>query len=68
MSLCSLLLSLETPNDVPDSSLTLIECLKRQAMALIRLRVQASWSEPLLVAHFTLLEISCHNLNMGAQW
>ena len=28
-------------------------------MALIRLRVCASWSEPLLVAHTTLLEISC---------
>ena len=29
-------------------------------MALIRLRVCAGWSEPLLVAHTTLLEISCH--------
>ena len=28
-------------------------------MALIRLRVCAGWSEPLLVAHTTLLEISC---------
>ena len=28
-------------------------------MALIRLRVCAGWSEPLLVAHATLLEISC---------
>ena len=27
--------------------------------ALIRLRVCADWSEPLLVAHTTLLEISC---------
>ena len=32
---------------------------KRLAMALIRLRVCAGWSEPLLVAHTTLLEISC---------
>ena len=33
---------------------------KRLAKALIRLRVCAGWSEPLLVAHTTLLEISCH--------
>ena len=33
---------------------------KRLAKALIRLRVCAGWSEPLLVAHITLLEISCH--------
>ena len=33
--------------------------LKRLAKALIRLRVCAGWSEPLLVAHTTLLEISC---------
>ena len=32
---------------------------KRQAKALIRLRVCAGWSEPLLVAHTTLLEITC---------
>ena len=32
---------------------------KRLAKALIRLRVCAGWSEPLLVAHTTLLEISC---------
>ena len=30
------------------------------AMALIRLHICAGWSEPLLVAHTTLLEISCH--------
>ena len=35
--------------------------VKRLAKALIRLRVGAGgWSEPLLVAHTTLLEISCH--------
>ena len=33
---------------------------KRQPKALIRLRIGAGWSEPLLVAHTTLLEISCH--------
>ena len=32
---------------------------KRLAKALIRLRLCAGWSEPLLVAHTTLLEISC---------
>ena len=40
------------------SSLTLI-IIKRQAKALISLRVCAGSSEPLLVAHTTLLEISC---------
>ena len=35
------------------------EIFKRQAMALIRLRICAGWSEPLLVAHTILLEISC---------
>ena len=29
----------------------------------LRLRVCAGWSEPLLVAHTTLLEITCHGLN-----
>ena len=33
---------------------------KQLAKALIRLRVGVGWSEPLLVAHTTLLEISCH--------
>ena len=32
---------------------------KRQAKALISQRVCPGWSEPLLVAHTTLLEISC---------
>ena len=41
------------------SSLTLIDILMRQAKALIRLRVCAGWSEALLVANTTLLEISC---------
>ena len=34
---------------------------KGQAKALIRLRIRAGWSEALLVAHTTLLEISCHS-------
>ena len=33
--------------------------LKGQAKALIRLRVWAGWSEPLLAAHTTMLDISC---------
>ena len=37
---------------------------KRLAKALISLRVCAGWSEPLLVAHTTLLEISCRGLNV----
>ena len=32
---------------------------KQLAKALISLRICAGWSEPLLVAHTTLLEISC---------
>ena len=32
---------------------------KQLAKALIRLHVCADWSEPLLVAHTTFLEISC---------
>ena len=36
--------------------------IKRLAKALISLRVCAGWSEPLLVAHTTLLEISYHGL------
>ena len=30
----------------------------------MKLRVCAGWSEPLLVAHITLLEISCHGSNV----
>ena len=37
---------------------------KRLAKALIRPRVCAGWSEPLLVAHTTLLEISCRGSYM----
>ena len=39
---------------------------KRLAKTLIRLRVCAGWSGPLLVAHTSLLEISCHGSNMFA--
>ena len=38
---------------------------KGLAKALISLRVCAGWSEPLLVAHTTLLEISCHGSNIN---
>ena len=47
-------------------------------MALIRLCIRAGWSEPLLVAHTTLLEISYHGSfaekanktvpDLGVQW
>ena len=36
-------------------------------MTLISLHVCAGWSEPLLVAHTTLLEISCHSSNFSYQ-
>ena len=36
-----------------------LRIFKLLAMALIRLPVCAGWSEPLLVKHTTLLEISC---------
>ena len=38
---------------------TIHRIMRRQAKALIRLRVCAGWSEPLLIAHATLMEISC---------
>ena len=42
----------------------------QQAKALISLRVCAGWYEPLLVAHTTLLEISCTgSINkQGSSW
>ena len=42
-------------------SLNTHRLFKRLGKALISLRVSAGWSELLLVAHTTLLEISCHN-------
>ena len=45
-------------------SLNTHRILKRLAKALIRLRVCAGWSEPLLVAHTTLLEISCTGIHI----
>ena len=39
-----------------------VKIFKRLAKTLIRLRIWAGWSEPLLVTHTTLLEISCHSL------
>ena len=55
-------LSLETPNNVRSVAFNSHSIFKRLAKALIRLRVCAGWSEPLLVAHTTLLKISsfCH--------
>ena len=53
----SLLLSLETKNDF-QSVVNIHRILERSAKALIRLHLYAGWSEDLLVAHTTLLEIS----------
>ena len=39
---------------------------KRPAKALIRLRLCAGWSEPLLVTHTTFLEISCRGSYISA--
>ena len=38
--------------------------VKQLAKTLTSLRVCAGWSEPLLVAHTTLLEISCRGSNI----
>ena len=45
---------------MPFSQLNNHRIFKRVAKALISLHVCAGWSEPLLVAHTTLLEISSH--------
>ena len=55
----SLLLSLETPNSVRSVALKRVVEYSSNAKALIRLRIRADRSEPLLVAHTTSLEISC---------
>ena len=47
------------------SSLTLIEYIKWLAKALVRLCVCAGWSEALMVAHTTLLKISCRGSIVG---
>ena len=39
----------------------------RPAKALVSLRICAGWSEPLLVVHTTLLEISCHGSIMTSR-
>ena len=46
------------------SSLIVIEYSSHLQNSLIRLHICAGWSEPLLVAHATLLEISCCGSNM----
>ena len=63
MSLCSLLSSLETQNYV-QSVAYYSQNIKRLANTLIRLCIFAGWSEPLLVPHTTLLEISCRGSDM----
>ena len=60
-SLCGLLLSLETPNA------NRLIVFKRLAKALIRLRICAGWSKPLVLAHTTLLEISYFGPFIGAK-
>ena len=55
---CSLLLSLKLEM-LFSQKLNSHRKFKGLAKALIRLRVCPGWSEPLLVAHTTLLEISC---------
>ena len=47
-------------NVVVNRSVNIHRIFKGLAKALIRLGIGAGWSEPLLVAHTTLLEISCH--------
>ena len=49
---------LRTPNYVPSVAFRILKIL---AKALIRLRVCAGWSEPLLVTQTTLLEITLVN-------
>ena len=63
---CGILTSVDSDEPVqPPFQLRNSKCcsvsiiFKWQAKALIRLRVCAGWSEPLLVAHTTLLKISC---------
>ena len=50
---------LRTPNDFRSLAYNSHTTFKLLAKVLIRLRVCEGWSEPLLVAHTTLLEISC---------
>ena len=59
----SVLLSLESPNDVQSVANT-HRTFKRLAKALIGLRECAGWSEYLPVAHATSLEISCQDSSM----
>ena len=67
MSLCNPLSSIETPNYVQSVANNTHRIFKWLAKALIRLRIWAGWSELLLVAHTTLLEISCHGSNHDYQ-
>ena len=49
-------------------TLNIHRIFKQLANALIGLRVCSGWSEPLLVAHTTLLEISCHGSFVLLMW
>ena len=60
---CGILTSLDSEEPVQPHRI-----FKRLAKALIRLRVCTGWSEPLLVAHTTLLEISCHGSIIKIKW
>ena len=62
MGLCSLILSLQTQM-VFSQELNTHRIFKRLAKALARLRACAGWSEALLVARTTLLEITRHGSN-----
>ena len=51
------------PQTAKSRPLVIHRIFKRLTKALIRLHLLAGWSEPLLVAHTTLLEISCRSSN-----
>ena len=61
---CRLRPACEVPFKLRNSNWCLVShrIFKRLAVALIRLRICAGWSEPMLVAHTTLLEISLRNM------
>ena len=65
--MCSLLLSIETPNDVLVSSLTVMEYSSNlkgsDQTAFMRRLIEA-----LLVSHTILVEISCHGSKNRHEW
>ena len=66
---CGILTSVDSdepvqpPFKLRNSKWCLLRICKQLAKVLIRLRICAGWSEALLVAHTTLLEISCRGSN-----